>query len=137
MIGDHINGRTFDDPVFNPLWATGGTAGAMFLIHQGGDTVVSGRLNRYHLPNTIGNLADRAVTFASFVFGGVMDRYPNLKVCLCHGGGYACYGIGRMDRGWHGAPGGAAAHAAGAQRVPEPLLLRLPDAQRGRLADAD
>ena len=31
---------------------------------------------------------------------GVMDRCPNLKVCLCHGGGYTCYGIGRMDRGW-------------------------------------
>ena len=29
-----------------------------------------------------------------------MDKYPNLRVCLCHGGGYTCYGIGRMDRGW-------------------------------------
>ena len=58
------------------------------------------RLNRYHLPNTIGNLVDRAVTFASFVFGGVMDQCPDLKICLAHGGGYTCYGIGRMDRGW-------------------------------------
>jgi aminocarboxymuconate-semialdehyde decarboxylase len=29
-----------------------------------------------------------------------MDKYPNLKICLCHGGGYTCFGIGRMDRGW-------------------------------------
>ena len=29
-----------------------------------------------------------------------MDACPDLKVCLCHGGGYTCYGIGRMDRGW-------------------------------------
>ena len=29
-----------------------------------------------------------------------MDKYPALRVCLCHGGGYTCYGIGRMDRGW-------------------------------------
>jgi aminocarboxymuconate-semialdehyde decarboxylase len=43
---------------------------------------------------------DRAVTFASFVFGGVMDACPELKVCLAHGGGYTCFGIGRMDRGW-------------------------------------
>ena len=40
------------------------------------------------------------MTFASFVYGGVMDACPDLKVCLAHGGGYACYGAGRMDRGW-------------------------------------
>ena len=100
MIGDHVNGRTFDEPEFLPLWKAAEACGAVLLVHQGGDTVVSPRSSRYHLPNTIGNLADRAVTFASFVFGGVMDACPDLKVCLCHGGGYTCYGIGRMDRGW-------------------------------------
>ena len=100
MIGDHVNGKTFDDPEFMPLWKAAEASGALFLIHQGGNTVVSPRSNSYHLPNTIGNLADRAVTFASFVFGGVMDACPDLRVCLCHGGGYTCYGIGRMDRGW-------------------------------------
>lgn len=104
MIGDHVNGRNYDDPMFYPLWRTAEQLGAVFLIHQGGPTVVSPRSNRYHLPNTIGNLADRAVTFASFVFGGVMDKFPGLKVCLSHGGGYACYGIGRMDRGWQVRP---------------------------------
>jgi len=104
MIGDQVNGKTFDEPEFMPLWKSAEASGAVMLIHQGGNTIVSPRSNRYHLPNTIGNLADRAVTFASFVFGGVMDRYPNLKICLCHGGGYACYGIGRMDRGWQVRP---------------------------------
>lgn len=40
------------------------------------------------------------MTFAILVSGGVMDECPNLKICLAHGGGYTCYGIGRMDRGW-------------------------------------
>jgi aminocarboxymuconate-semialdehyde decarboxylase len=74
--------------------------GALILIHQARPTLVTQRIQRYHLPNTIGNLVDRAVTFASFVFGGVMDACPDLKICLAHGGGYTCYGIGRMDRGW-------------------------------------
>src|SRR5437867_4470761 len=39
-------------------------------------------------------------TFAMLVSGGVMDECPNLKIVLGHGGGYTCYGIGRMDRGW-------------------------------------
>jgi aminocarboxymuconate-semialdehyde decarboxylase len=100
MIGDHVNGKTYDDPEFFPLWQVAEQLGAVIFIHQGGSTVVSSRLDRYHLPNTVGNLADRAVTFASFVFGGVMDQYPDLKVCLAHGGGYTCFGAGRMDRGW-------------------------------------
>jgi len=100
MIGDHVNGKTYDDPEFFPLWEAAEELGAVIMVHQGGAMLVTPRLDRYHLANTIGNLADRAVTFASFVFGGVMDRYPDLRVLLCHGGGYTCYGIGRMDRGW-------------------------------------
>lgn len=100
MIGDHVNGKNFDEKALLPFWKAAEQLGAVILVHQGGDTTVSSRTGKYHLPNTIGNLADRAVTFASLVFGGVMDACPDLKVCLCHGGGYTCYGIGRMDRGW-------------------------------------
>jgi aminocarboxymuconate-semialdehyde decarboxylase len=100
MIDDKVNGRTYDDPIFMPLWKAAEQMGALMFIHQGGATVVRERSHRYHLPNTIGNLADRAVTFAAFVFGGVMDACPHLKICLAHGGGYTCFGIGRMDRGW-------------------------------------
>ena len=104
MIGDHVNGWTFDDPYFLPFWKAAESLGALILIHQGGATTVTPRSERYHLPNTIGNLADRAVTFAAFVFGGVMDACPDLRVCLSHGGGYTCFGIGRMDRGWQVRP---------------------------------
>ena len=100
MIGDHVNGKTYDDPEYWPLWKAAEELGAVMLVHQGGGTIVTPRSSKYHLPNTIGNLADRTVTFAAFVFGGVMDKYPDLRICLSHGGGYVCFGIGRMDRGW-------------------------------------
>jgi len=100
MINDHVNGRTFDEPAFLPFWKAAEQMGALILIHQARPTPVVQRTERYHLPNTIGNLVGRAVTFASFVFGGVMDACPDLKICLAHGGGYTCFGIGRMDRGW-------------------------------------
>ena len=100
MINDHVNGDTFDDPKFLPFWQAAEQMGAVLLIHQASPTLVVDRSTRYHLPNTIGNLVDRAVTFASFVFGGVMDKCPDLRVCLAHGGGYTCFGAGRMDRGW-------------------------------------
>ena len=99
-INDHINGRTLEEPEFRPFWKAAEQMGACIFFHQAGETLVAARSKRYHLPNTIGNLADRAVTFATLVFGGVMDAYPDLKIVLGHGGGYTCYGIGRMDHGW-------------------------------------
>jgi aminocarboxymuconate-semialdehyde decarboxylase len=99
-INDHINGKTLDEPEFRPFWKAAEQMGALVFFHQAGETLVTSRSTRYHLPNSIGNLVDRAVTFATLVFGGVMDECPGLKICLGHGGGYTCYGIGRLDRGW-------------------------------------
>ena len=36
----------------------------------------------------------------TFVFGGVCDRYPDLKIMLVHGGGHFPYQIGRLTHGW-------------------------------------
>ena len=101
QISDHVLGRTFDDPEFVPFWDAVEQLGAVVLFHQTeNDTIVNPRIGSYGLGNTIGNLADRTVTFASLVFGGVIDRFPDLKLCLAHGGGYTCFGAGRLDRGW-------------------------------------
>ena len=100
MIGDHVNRRPYDEPEFLPFWKAAEEMGALIFIHQKASTIVNDRINRYHLGNSIGNLVERAMTFAALVFGGVMDQCPNLKICMAHGGGYICMGIGRMDRGW-------------------------------------
>ncbi len=104
MIDDKINGVTLDTPEFLPFWKAAEQMGAMMLFHQGGNTVVNPRIKRYHLPNSVGNLADRASTFATLVMGGVMDACPDLRICLSHGGGYTCQGIGRMERNWRNRP---------------------------------
>src|SRR5206468_3588891 len=66
-INDHVNGRTLDEPEFRPFWKAADQLGALVFFHQGGETLVSPRTKRYHLPNTVGNLVDRAVTFATLV----------------------------------------------------------------------
>ncbi|MBS1241670.1 MAG: aminocarboxymuconate-semialdehyde decarboxylase, partial [Gemmatimonadetes bacterium] len=103
MINDHVNGQTYDQPQFLPFWMAAEKLGAVILFHQYGPTVVTARTNDYFLPNTIGNLVDRTITFATLVFGGVMDRFPGLKLCLAHGGGYTAFGVARMDKGWEAA----------------------------------
>jgi aminocarboxymuconate-semialdehyde decarboxylase len=119
MINDQVNGHTLDEPEFLPFWKAAEQLGALILFHQGGETVISPRIQRYHLPNTIGNLVDRTITFASLVLGGVMDACPNLKICLSHGGGYTYYGIGRMDRNWQARP-----EAQGSIKQPPSAYLR-------------
>ena len=104
VIDDKINDKLLDEPEFMPFWQAAEQLGAFILFHQGGDTIVDHRIQRYHLPNSVGNLADRTITFASLVMGGVMDACPDLRICLSHGGGFACYGAGRMDRGWERIP---------------------------------
>ncbi|KWX67914.1 hypothetical protein ASJ79_03900 [Mycobacterium sp. NAZ190054] len=101
MIEDHVNGLTYDSPVFGPVWQAAEELGAFLLIHQNMRTSVAYRSRSYFLPNSIGNLVDRAITFATFVYGGVMDDYPDLKICLGHAGGYTPYALDRLDHGWH------------------------------------
>jgi aminocarboxymuconate-semialdehyde decarboxylase len=99
-IGDHVVGRMLDEPSFRPFWRSVEELGAVVFFHQCSSTVVESRTGRYGLPNTIGNLTDRAITFGTLVFGGVMDEFPDLKICLGHAGGYTAFGVARMDKGW-------------------------------------
>jgi aminocarboxymuconate-semialdehyde decarboxylase len=99
-IGDHVNGHTPDEPQFYPFWRAVEQSGAAVFFHQCAATVVEHRTTRYGLPNVIGNLVERAITFGCLVYGGIMDKFPDLKICLGHAGGYAAFGASRMDKGW-------------------------------------
>ena len=45
-----------------------------------------------------GNPADTTLSLGLLIYSGVFDRFPNLKVCTCHGGGFFPYHVGRFDR---------------------------------------
>lgn len=98
ILSDHVMGRTYDDPDFLPFFAAAEELGALLFFHQGRDTVVEHRIQSYKLPNAVGNLTERALVYATLVFGGVIDRFPGLKPFLGHGGGYTAYGVARMDK---------------------------------------
>lgn len=100
MIDDHVNELLYDDPVFEDLFAAAEELDAFLLIHQYQPTLVALRTEKYFLLNSIGNLVDRTLSFGAFVYGGVMDRHPGLKICFAHAGGYIPFAIDRIDRGW-------------------------------------
>ena len=40
------------------------------------------------------------MAIASLIYDGVLERFPRLKICLSHGGGYMPYYMGRIDRNY-------------------------------------
>ena len=45
-----------------------------------------------------GNPADTTLSLGILIYSGVFDRFPNLKLCTCHGGGFFPYHVSRFDR---------------------------------------
>ncbi len=99
MIASNIMGRNLDDPGFEPLWATAEELGAFMFIHPN-NVAGHDRLKDYYLRNLIGNPLDTTIAAACLEFGGVLDRHPNLKFCLAHGGGFTPYQAARWTHGW-------------------------------------
>jgi aminocarboxymuconate-semialdehyde decarboxylase len=103
MICSHIEGTNLDDAKLDPVWAKAQQLGAYILIHPQ-KVAASDRLGSYYLKNLIGNPLETTIAAASLIFGGVMERYPRLKICLAHGGGYMPYQAGRFIHGWNVRP---------------------------------
>lgn len=99
MIGSHVNGKTLDDPALEPLWEAANETRAFILVHPMNAVGVPG-IDSYYLKNLIGNPLDTTVAAACLVFGGVLDRYPQISFCMCHGGGFTPYQSGRFVHGW-------------------------------------
>ena len=97
-IGGSVNGDELANPKFNPVWAKAEELGILLLLHPA--TFVEG-LKRFQgngfLPNVVGNPLETTVAFSHLIFEGTLDRYPGLKICGSHGGGYFPSYVGRAD----------------------------------------
>lgn len=103
-IGTSIGGLSLDEPRFDPIWAALATNRFLALLHPPRTTAAADRLGRYFLNNLVGNPLENVLAAASLVFGGVLDRYPDLRICLPHAGGYFPHQVGRLDRGFAAKP---------------------------------
>ena len=98
-IATNVNGRYFDDPMFNPFWEAAQALDALIFVHPN-QVVGADRMKDFNLANLIGNPTDTSLAFAKLIFSGVLERYPNLRFLLAHAGGFLPYTWGRLDRGY-------------------------------------
>jgi aminocarboxymuconate-semialdehyde decarboxylase len=102
-IGTVVNDMELDDPRLEPFWAAAEQLGALIFIHPVGSTLGQ-RLSKYYLSNIIGNPLDTTIALTHLIFGGVLERYPRLKICAAHGGGYLPSYLPRTDHGFEVRP---------------------------------
>lgn len=121
QIGSHVNSQNLDDERFFPFFERAAELGAAVFVHPW-DMLGGERLGRYFMPWLVGMPTETAVAICSLVFGGVLDRLPDLRVAFAHGGGSFPMSIGRIDQGWKARPDLCARHIAA---PPSSYLRRL------------
>ena len=97
-----VNDKNWDEPEFLPLFQAAEAMGAVLFYHpQPQHNMMVDRIERYALPNSVGVPMEDALVTATLICGGILEQCPDLKVCIAHGGGPACYLMNRIDRGWN------------------------------------
>ena len=100
-----VNGEQWDEPKFLPFFKAAEQMGAVLFYHpQPQNNFLMQRINRHGLFNSLGVILDDAIVTAVLICGGVLEKCPDLKVCIAHGGGPACFAMGRLDRNWNERP---------------------------------
>jgi aminocarboxymuconate-semialdehyde decarboxylase len=94
----NVNGQGLDEDAFIPFFEEVENVGLPIFIHPhqapGAD-----RMRKYYLINFLGYPVASTLAAAQLIFGGVLDRFPGLKICLAHAGGVLPFLLGRFEHG--------------------------------------
>ncbi|MFC8689434.1 amidohydrolase family protein [Brevibacillus porteri] len=98
-IGTNVNGNNLDDPALIPFFEMCQTWDVPLFVHPW-ETLGRERMPRHNLMYTVGMPSETALAAASLILGGVIEKFPRLKICFAHGGGSFPYILPRLDQGW-------------------------------------
>ena len=101
-IGGSVNGEELSDPKYHPFWAKAEQMGVLIFIHPQG-TAEMNATTRFKgngiLDNIIGNPLETTIALSHLIFEGTLDKFPGLKICAAHAGGFLPSYAGRSDQG--------------------------------------
>lgn len=103
QIGSNINDENLSEEKFFPIFEACARLGMAVMIHpwqmMGFDS-----MKKYWLPWLVGMPAETSRAACSLIFGGVLERLPNLRVCFSHAGGSFLPTLGRIEHGFNCRP---------------------------------
>ena len=103
QIGSHVNLWNLDAPELFDFFQAAQDLRASILIHPW-DMMGTDTMPKYWLPWLVGMPAEQSRAACSLIFGGVLERLPELKICFAHGGGSFPFTIGRIEHGFRMRP---------------------------------
>jgi len=99
-IGGHVANEPPTSPKYDPFWAKAEELGVPVFMHPNNAQNIArdGSLDgRGSLANIVGNPLETTVFLSHMIYDGTLDRFPRLKLCAAHGGGYLPSYVGRAD----------------------------------------
>ncbi len=104
LLGAYIGtdfGTDLDDERLDPLWSVAVDLDVPVFIHPAPPGIDGPlrdpRIRKYDLDLSLGFLYEETLAVACLVYGGVLDRHPELDICLSHGGGATAFMFGRLE----------------------------------------
>ena len=98
-IGSNINGENLSSEKFQPIFEHAEKIGCSIFIHPW-EMMGQTNMQKYWLPWLVGMPAETSRAICSIIFGGVLEKFPDLKFAFSHGGGTFPFTIGRIDHGY-------------------------------------
>jgi predicted TIM-barrel fold metal-dependent hydrolase len=104
QIYTHVRGTPMDAPGFEPFYARAAELGALVQVHpcrssSWPDYPTEAR-SKFEIWWTFGWEYDLSAFMARIVFSGVLERHPDLKLLIHHGGSMVPHFSGRVGPGW-------------------------------------
>jgi len=96
-IATNVNHRYYESDEFDPFWAMAQDLDVLVFMHPENPAGTE-LMGSFGLRLVCGNPADTTLSLGVLIYSGVFDRFPNLKLCTCHGGGFFPYHVSRFDR---------------------------------------
>lgn len=121
QIATTVDDTDLDEAGLDPFWEAAEALRCLVVIHPC-NPLAGVDLSRNFLDNMVGRPAESSIAVAHLLFSGVLERYPDLVVCVVHGGGFIPYQLGRMQRGFDAVSHLTARHI---QTTPTELARRL------------
>jgi aminocarboxymuconate-semialdehyde decarboxylase len=103
QIGSHVNDWNLDSSELFAIFEAAHSVGAAIFVHPW-DMLGKERMPNYWLPWLVGMPAETSLAICSLIFGGVLERLPELRIAFAHGGGAFPASIGRIEQGFNVRP---------------------------------